>query len=85
MAAGDRYIQCDNPNVGVTELLNAISTKITATGTKGIRVYSQSIAKASLEPGTSCGVPNLDLEQWLRDHIVLDANDLPALHLITTT
>lgn len=84
MAAGDPYVACSNPSVGTMELLWAISTK-TAAGSPGIRVYNQSIAHGTLESTIQCAMPLGSFEDWLRRHIVLDANGDPALHLITST
>ena len=85
MAAGDKYIQCDNPSVGVNELLWAISTTVTATGTKGIRIYRHSVADTGLSNSVLCGMPLDSFETWLRQHIVLDAKGKPALNLIEAT
>lgn len=85
MAAGDPYVGCSNPTIGVLELLNAISVKVTATGVGGIRVYSTTAAGETLSPEIVCAGDLDSLEVFLRKKIVLDANGDPALHLITAT
>ena len=66
------------------ELLWAISTK-TAAGNPGVRIYRHSVSNGSLVSTVPCNGVLGDLEQWLREHIVLDANGKPALHLIEAT
>lgn len=84
MAAGDKYVGCDNPSIGIQELLWAITVK-QANGSYGLRVYSHSVADSALDPAITCDMPLGSLEDWLRRVIVLDANDKPAINLITAT
>ncbi len=85
MAAGDPYVECSNPAIGVQELINAISVKVTATGVGGIRTYISTVAGETLTNDIACGDALDDLEMWLRKKIVLDANGDAALHLIVAT
>lgn len=84
MAAGDPYILCKNPEISWVTLLNSILVKDTVAGTVGIRVNMHTAGAAgNVVSLQACGgrLP-VNLEQFLRESIVLDSDDKPALNLI---
>lgn len=85
MAAGDKYVGCDNPSISWQELLNSILVKDSATGVVGIRTYQVNVADTNLSLVQDCGIPALNLEEVLRNSIVIDAFGEPSLALIKAT
>lgn len=85
MAAGDKYVGCDNPSISWQELLNSILIKDATNNVTGIRVYNHAFNPAQVELVQNCGIPALNLEEVLRNSIVLDADGQPALCLMEST
>lgn len=85
MAAGDKYVKCENPSISWQELLNSLLVKDSVTGVVGLRTYQVNIPNARLSLVQDCGIPAYNLEEVLRQSIVLDAFNKPALALIKAT
>lgn len=84
MAAGDAYVQCANPHIGLVELLNSVLVKHD-NGSVGIRTFTQTVATGSLNDFLSCGEPLKDVEAILRHIICLDNCGRPSIRLVTCT
>ncbi len=75
-------VSCDFSGMSFEELLNNLLVKNTATGEYGLRTVTSSPDCADLEDGIACGAPTLSPEQILRNVVVLDDCDKPAINLM---
>ena len=77
------YVDCDNANISLEELLNSLLVKNEATGDYGLRTVSQTTTCVNITDGITCDTPLKSVADILRHIVVIDGCGKPAINLVS--